>query len=216
MIQADGGKLLHRPSTGDTIIVGMNRNNLHPLLTLALLLGGCPNRQTTPRVVYVPPATPADTIASSKSSGDLMIEEPPPPEPEERPVEVQPQESTIPKTPVRPRRHATPAETTVEAPSSPPEVVGQATPSAPALEPRESPQQQSELRGKVVQMQDSVRARIGALGRTSMASLDRKTLEGARMFLVQSERARDSNDLQRAFNLARKASLLVDALEQKP
>jgi hypothetical protein len=65
-------------------------------------------------------------------------------------------------------------------------------------------------------MQDSVRARIAALGRTSMASLDRKTLEGARVFLTQSERARDSNDLQRSFNLARKASLLVDALEQKP
>ncbi|HEV2348523.1 MAG TPA: hypothetical protein VG028_01625 [Terriglobia bacterium] len=145
-----------------------------------------------------------------------MIEEPTTTEPEERPVEVKPPESRIPKNPVRPRRRATPAETLGEAPAAPPEAVPQPTPSAPALEPRESPQQQSELRNKVVQMQESVRARIGALGHTSMASLDRRTLEGARMFLVQSERARDSGDLQRAFNLARKASLLVDALEQKP
>ncbi len=49
-----------------------------------------------------------------------------------------------------------------------------------------------------------------------MASVDRKTLEDARMFLNQSRKALEGSDLQRAFNLARKASLLVDALEQKP
>ena len=194
----------------------MGRNHLFALLSLAFLLVGCPNRQTTPGVVYVPPSTAAATVAAQKSSGDLMIEEPPPPEPEERPVEVPTQETTAQKPPARPRRRPTPSEATVETSTPPPEVVSQPTPSAPALEPRESPQQQSELRRKVVQMQDSVRARIAALGHTSMVSLDRKTLEGARMFLVQSERARDSNDLQRSYNLARKASLLVDALEQKP
>jgi outer membrane biosynthesis protein TonB len=195
----------------------MDRRNLTLVATLALISAGCPNRQTSTRLVFVPPAAQATAIAPPKSSGELVIEEPPPPQPEERPVEVQPQESPAQKPPVRPpRRRVTPAETTVEIPEPPPETVPQPTPSAPALEPRESPQQQSELRTRVVQMQESVRARIGALVHTSMASLDRKTLESARMFLVQSERARDTNDLQRAFNLARKASLLVDALEQKP
>ena len=49
-----------------------------------------------------------------------------------------------------------------------------------------------------------------------MASVDRKTLEDARLFLNQSRKALEGGDLQRAFNLARKASLLVEALEQKP
>lgn len=213
MIQAYGGKLIGESCTNDTIMAGMTRKNLSPLMSFALLLGGCPNRQTAPRVVYVPRAATASAIAAPKSSGDLLIEEPPPPQPEGPPAEAQPQESTTQKPPLRPRRRAAPAETPVEVPAPPPEAVSLP---APALETHESPQQQSELRTRVVQMQESVRARINALGRTSMASLDRKTLEGARMFLVQSERARDSNDLQRAFNLARKASLLVDALEQKP
>gem|GEM_PF-2009552 len=194
----------------------MGRHSLYPLLSLALLLMGCPNRQTNPRVVYVPPPATAATIADQKPSGELVIEEPLPPEPEEHPVEVPPQETTAQKTPVRPRRRPAPSEPAVEPPAPTPEIVSQPTPSAPALEPRESPQQQSEMRSRVVQMQESVRARIAALGHTSMASLDKKTLEGARMFLIQSEHARDSNDLQRSFNLARKASLLVDALEQKP
>lgn len=195
----------------------MGRNRLCLLLSLVILSVGCPNRQTSPRVVYVAPPAAAATIEPEKSSGELMIEEPPPPEPEEHPVEVPPQETTSQKIQAaRPRRRPSPSEGPAETPAPPPEVVSQPTPSAPALEPRESPQQQSELRSKIVQMQESVRARIAALGHTSMASVDRKTLEGARAFLIQSERARDSNDLQRSFNLARKASLLVDALEQKP
>jgi hypothetical protein len=66
-----------------------------------------------------------------------------------------------------------------------------------------------------MQSQESVQARINTLGRTSLGSVDRKTLEDARMFLNQSRKALEGADLQRA-NLARKASLLVDALEQKP
>jgi hypothetical protein len=42
---------------------------------------------------------------------------------------------------------------------------------------------------------------------------ERKTLDDAATFLAQSTRAFESSDLQRAFNLARKASLLVAALE---
>jgi hypothetical protein len=214
--QADGGKLVYATSAGDTIRSGMARKHFTPLLSFALLLGGCPNRKTAPRLVFAPPAAPAAKIAKPQSSGDLVIAEPTPPRPEVIPAEPQPREPTAQKNPVRPRRRAAPAESPADNSEPPTDTVTEPTPSAPALEPHESPQQQSELRTRVVQMQESVRARIRALGHTSMAGLDRKTLDGARMFLVQSERARDSNDLQRAFNLARKASLLVDALEQKP
>jgi outer membrane biosynthesis protein TonB len=194
----------------------MAPKNLTPLLSFALLLGGCPNRKSAPRVVFAPPAAPTAQNTAPASSGKLVIAEPPPPQPEVVPAEQQPQESTVQKTPVRPRRHVSTADPAPETPEATPDTVPQPPPTVPALEPRESPQQQSELRSRVVQTQESVRARIRALRHTSMSNLDRKTLDGAQMFLVQSERARDSNDLQRAFNLARKASLLVDALEQKP
>jgi hypothetical protein len=181
---------------------------------VALLLCGCPKRQTSSRVVYVaaPPAVAKTT--SGESGGEMVIEEPPPPEPPETPVETTPQEPTTLKTPVKPRRRViTPTETSVETQS--PETT-EPTVTAPALEPRESPQQQTALRLRVMQSQESVQARINALGRTSLGNVDRKTLEDARMFLNQSRKALEGADLQRANNLARKASLLVDALEQKP
>jgi hypothetical protein len=144
-----------------------------------------------------------------------VIEEPAPPEPPEIPAEISTQESTTQKSAARPHRRNLPSETPVEAQPAP-ENAGRSTAPVPALQPRESPQQQNELRNKVLQLQQEVKARIAALERTQMANLDRKTLNGARSFAVQSDRALKSGDQQRAFNLARKASLLVDALEQKP
>ncbi|MHB8655250.1 MAG: hypothetical protein ACYDA9_15375 [Terriglobia bacterium] len=193
----------------------MRRDTLFTSVSLALLLCGCPNRQTTPHVVYVPSPPPAVTIPRSESSGNLVIEEPAPPEPQEVPVEVSPQESKNQKPATRPRRRALPSETPVEAQPAP-ENADRSAPPVPALQPRESPQQQTELQNKVLQLQHSVKARIAALERTQMANIDRRTLNGARMFVAQSDRALKSGDQQRAFNLARKASLLVDALEQKP
>jgi len=115
-----------------------------------------------------------------------------------------------------PHRRAAPTETPVEAQPSPDYTANHSAAPVPALQPRESLQQQSELRNKVLQLQQSVKARIAALERTQMANLDRNTLNGARSFVAQSDRALKSGDQQRAFNLARKAYLLVDALEQKP
>jgi hypothetical protein len=44
--------------------------------------------------------------------------------------------------------------------------------------------------------------------------VDRKTLDDARTFFQQSTQALNEGDLQRALMLARKASLLVSALEK--
>jgi hypothetical protein len=193
----------------------VRRETLLSAVSLALLLCGCPNRQTSPRVVYMPSPPPAVTIPRSESSGNLAIEAPEPPESQELPAEVSPQESRTQKPVARPRRRTLPSETPVEAQPAP-DNADHSAPPVPALQPRESPQQQTELRNKVLQLQQNVKARIAALERTQMANLDRKTLNGARMFVAQSDRALKSGDQQRAFNLARKASLLVDALEQKP
>lgn len=138
-----------------------------------------------------------------------MIEEPPPPEP----AEVAPAESSSPKpTPRRrrPLRSEPPAatESATEPVEPPPAEV-------PALEPRESPGQQTALRQQILDLQERLRQRTARFDRLKLTGEARKTLDDARTFLAQSERALLDSDLQRARNLANKASLLVSALEQQ-
>jgi hypothetical protein len=63
-------------------------------------------------------------------------------------------------------------------------------------------------------MQEDVRQRLSRLDPAKLSAPDRKILEDARAFFAQSGRALEAGDLQRALNLARKASLLVTALER--
>jgi hypothetical protein len=83
----------------------------------------------------------------------------------------------------------------------------------PSLEPRESSAQEAALRRQIQALQEDVRQRIAKLSRAGLSGADRKTLDDARTFFAQSARALNDADLQRALNLARKASLLVSALE---
>jgi len=83
----------------------------------------------------------------------------------------------------------------------------------PALEAREAPAQQVALRRQVAGLQQDLRRRTGQLERLNLSAADRKTFEDARTFLAQSESALADGDLQRALNLAQKASLLVSALD---
>lgn len=84
----------------------------------------------------------------------------------------------------------------------------------PTLEPRESSQRETELRDQVANMQNEAERQIAHLSRERMDPANRKTLDAARGFLLQSRRAVRQEDLRRAFNLAQKAQLLVQALEQ--
>ncbi len=192
----------------------LRRNEILALATALVFLCGCPKRQTTSRVVYVAGPPTAAAASDTKPGGEMVIEEPAPPEPQEPTVETTTPEPTPPKTPAKPRRRVTTQETPVETQSTPD--TKEPEKPTPLLEPRESQQQQTELRQRVVQSQESVQSRINSLSHTSLSYNDRRTLEGARSFLGQSRKALDGGDLQRAFNLAKKASLLVDALEQKP
>ncbi len=63
-------------------------------------------------------------------------------------------------------------------------------------------------------MQQQIEKRIATLSREWLSPTERETLEGARGFLQQSVRALQESDLQRASNLAHKADLLVQAVEQ--
>ena len=140
----------------------------------------------------------------------MVIEEPAPPE---EPPAPSPQPTTNPEPAQRRRRvlrreaPAAAAEETPAATEPPP------TPQVPSLEPRESSAQEAALRRQIQALQEDVRQRIAKLSRAGLSGADRKTLEDARTFFAQSTRALNDADLQRALNLARKASLLVSALE---
>jgi hypothetical protein len=178
-------------------------------------MGGCPKRQDTKSiVVYIPAPAPAAAPAAEKSQV-LVIEEPAPaPEPEETPPPQAAQPTTHrrqggpahTKTSVEPDETPTPESPAPETPEPPPAEV-------PALEPRESSSQETELRGQYLKLEHDVRQRLERLDGARLSPNDRKTLEDARTFFVQATRAMVSGDLPRALNLARKASLLLAALE---
>jgi hypothetical protein len=95
-----------------------------------------------------------------------------------------------------------------------PETTAPPTSQVPALEPRESSAEIAALRHQIQGLQDDVRQRIAKLSDAGLTGADRKTLDDARTFFAQSTRALNEADLQRALTLARKASLLVLALER--
>lgn len=173
---------------------------------MALWIGGCPPRHRGTRLVYVPASSPAPT---APPAGELVIEEPPPPPPTEpalgMPSQVPGQEHVPIRTGKAPA--VRPPGTTAEGPAAAEQVPDE----GPVLQPRhEDPEA---LRREVVSMQQKMEQRIASLEGNLMASAaDRKTREDARAFLVQSRLALEQGDLQRASNLARKGSLLLNAL----
>ncbi len=178
------------------------RKSSGALWSLALLFGGCPKRQTTPRIVYIP--APPATVKAPTTTATLVIREPQQPSP---PAAV-PVSKPVSPAPARrpPIRRPKPS-------ASPPQI--EHTP-VPELEPRESPALQKALRSNILRMQREVQGAINRLYRSGLPESELDTLGGAQVFLAQSIRALQDNDLQRALNLVRKAQLLVQALERSP
>lgn len=160
-------------------------------------------------VVYVPAQAPA-AVPPEEKPQVLVIEEPaPPPAPQETPPPppTQPTAHHRQGGPARARTASEPDETpTPEKPETPPAEV-------PALQPRESSAQETEQRRQFLILEQDIRQRIAHLSGARLSANDRRTLEDARTFFAQSARAMASGDLPRALNLARKASLLLAALE---
>jgi len=173
---------------------------------LALIIGGCPKRQTVTRIVYTPAPPAAAAPTSETAAGTLLIQEPEVPEPVAEPIP----EATPPPPKPAPRRRAT--ETT--APAAEPDTSEPAA--VPALEPHETPEQQSQLKRQVIALEQNVQQRIAVIEQRRSASLDGKALGDARTFLNRSREALQKGNLHLALNFAQKASLLVDSAEQKP
>ncbi len=180
---------------------------------LVLFIGACPKRQTTPRIVYVPAPPPAAS-EQIQNQDTMVIEEPAPPAPAEETVAAPsqgekpaPRRRKVLRTETPHASDETPAESTGETPEPPAAPV-------PALEPRESSAQESTLRRETVEAQIDVRQRLARINDSQLTPPDRKTLDDARGFFGQSEKALQEGDLQRALVLARKAALLISALEQ--
>jgi hypothetical protein len=186
------------------------------MLGMVLLFGGCPKRQTVSRVVYVPTTPSAQPQAPNAPDQDvLIIQEPQPPE---EPAQATPpanEEAPAAEAPVRRHRRITKSEqadnSTDEDQKAVPELPAAEVPS---LETRASPQQQNALRAQLAATQQQLQRRIDELSGHQLADEARKTLDNARVFLAQSQRAMEQNDLQRAQMLAEKAGLLVSSLEK--
>jgi hypothetical protein len=189
----------------------MFRARLYSVCGVALLIWGCQKRPTASRVVYVPAPPPAATPAPSADTGTLVIEEP---QPLEETAEPAPAPETPEPKPVPRRRRPARTDAASSPVETPPEPEEPALTEVPALEAREAPAQQVALRQQIVSLQQDLQRRTGQLEHRSLSAGDRKTFEDARTFLTQSERALADGDLQRALNLAQKASLLVSALPQ--
>ena len=170
---------------------------------MAMIFGGCPKRQTGPQIVYVPTPPPAAT--PSQSTQALVIQAPAPPAPAEISPELPPPAAPEPAPP----SHTPYRRPEAKAPQREPADV-------PALQSGLSSGRATELRNQIIKLQNGIEERILRLSREWLSPAQRGTLEGARGFLQQSQRALQESDLQRAFNLAHKADLLVTSLEQTP
>ena len=182
-----------------------------------MLIGGCPKRQTVPRLVYIQsPPSPSEP-AADETTETIVVEEPAPPEPEAKAAEAgtgQVQE-IAPKRVVGRRRRATrpdaPGDSEVDQPAEP---ASPTSAEVPALEPQETQEKQAQLRREILATQEDTQKHLTVLDRVQLAGGDRKTLDDARTFLAQSSRELERGELVRAMNLARKAALLVSAVEQ--
>jgi len=140
-----------------------------------------------------------------------VIEEPPPPPPE--PEEIPPPQTPEPTPPPQPK-HTPHTETPAEPSETPvPENPETQPAEVPALEPRQSTAQETELRRQFLNLEEDIEKRLGQLSGAHLSVNDQKTLEDARTFFAQARQALASGDLPRALNLARKAGLLLGALQ---
>lgn len=187
---------------------------------LVLLIGGCPKRQTTPRVVYIqqaPSVSPPGARPIAQATPEtLVIQEPEttPPTDSSPPVVANnpapaTQPAKKPKAPVK-LPHDSTDKVTADVPAAVPPPVAE-TPLQ--LEPEGSEVQETEI-GKHL---DNLGTELTDLEHRANLSEDQhRTLDDAKTFRTQSLEALRQRDLLRAKQLALKADLLIKAVQGQP
>jgi hypothetical protein len=150
------------------------------------------------RLAYVQ-SPPAPTPSKASQGGVWVIEKPAPPQP------------TVARA--RPKRAPT---VPVKPPVQHPHVVHKTQPEAAPQNPGplSSEQQQDALRYRINALQKGIERRIDTLTRRALSLVDQKAVSDARVLLGQSRAAMDAGDLTQSLNLAKKADLLVAAVEK--
>jgi hypothetical protein len=204
---------------GGTIGGGLGSKATFPIL-FALLIGGCPKRQTGPHIVYVQPPSAVSTAKQGLKTQEMLTIDAPPPAPAAaRPTQQTAVSSAPQNAPATHNKTTVPRGDAKATPATPePAPPADATPAAdtaqaPLLEPASPDSSEEQIR---VQESD-VRHRIDSLSSANYSTAaDRQILEDAKSFVAQSEQALKAHDLLRAQELAEKAGLLLGALEQRP
>ena len=183
-----------------------------------LLIGGCPKRQTTPRIVYVQPppsVSPSGTDGAAVASPEpLTIQEPGTQLPEESttpPLAAnpapQPQQDKKAKLPRTPPSH--------DAVDKPPTEVAPPTPTESPLQLQ--PQGGDVTDAAIGRRIEEITAELSDLERRGNLSEDqRRAINDATTFRTQSLDALHQHDLLRAKQLADKAGLLIKAVLGRP
>jgi hypothetical protein len=181
---------------------------------LALLIGGCPKRQTTPRIVYVQPPpsiSPGSNTAAQSSPEAIIIQEPAPPALAEP---APPVAATVPPPQAQsdklnkrrpPVRESEETGATVQ----PPEV----TEPPLQLQPSGNDVGEAELNRLLEQMAVDL---ADLERRTNLSQDQQRAIEDAGTFRKQSLKALQQHDLLRAKQLADKAELLIKAVQELP
>jgi hypothetical protein len=190
---------------------GVKRKGLFPLIILAAIELGCPNRQTSLRLVYAPPPpAPATQQSQAEAAQAMVIEEPPPPQPA-HPAPVKQTELSPPPAVPTPRQQQPKIEAPAPSQAEPAEELAD----APPLQPSTGVAETAELGERINRSNTQLQAEIAGLKRRALSADDRKTLRDAQLFLDQASQAAKAGDFQRSLRLEKKADLLVSAVRNR-
>jgi len=170
------------------------------LAAACLALSGC----ATIKGWFAPDAPPAEAREPVVEAPRVTL---PPPEPAPRatPPPAAPAPRLTPPAPPRPAPPAPPAPPTAVAPPPP----------APVLSPVLSEADEQRLRADTQQRLDSAEKRIRQIDPTKLASAQQENFQTVQSFLDKAREALQAKDIQRAFTLADKASILADELSRQ-
>lgn len=186
-------------------------------LVALLFVQGCTRKKAT-----LPPKATAPTIAESLPDGYPLEEQP---EPSPQVAETQPpppQPTTKPKKPARSAKKTNPAPNPTAANNA---QNGKGNQTVASVRPADTPPQTviaaaipsaqlTQQKEETTRMVDSTENALKGLTRS--LSDDEKSMKSQiQSYLQQSRKATTDGDFERAFNLAKKAQLLADALLKK-